>query len=113
MSTSEPGKQSFDELIRLFQESQVTMAEIASKIRRIPGIDSRLNGLSFERISKEDFDNLPEKDPDVIYYVYDENGKTKQYIGPQSLTGMSVTAGAVIPALTNRMSLTTGMIEEG
>jgi hypothetical protein len=112
MNANDPGKETFDELIQQFNEAQTLMAEIANKITRIPGIESRLNGLTFERISVEEFDNLDVKDPNTVYYVYDENGKTKQYIGPQGLGGMSVTAGAIIPSLTNTMQMTIGLIEE-
>ena len=112
----EPGKAMFDEVIQLFGNAQSTMAEIASKLQSIQpqNIDSRLNGLTFERISEEDFDNIDPKDPNTIYYVYDEKGTIRQYIGNQSLTGMSVTAGAIIPSLTSNLNLMMiGTIEEG
>ena len=76
MNANDPGKETFDELIQRFNQAQTLMAEIANKITRIPGIESRLNGLTFERISEEEFDNIDPKDPNTIYYVYDEKGKT-------------------------------------
>lgn len=74
--------------------------------------EERLNGLSFEQISKEDFDDLAEKDTDRVYFVYDERGKVKQYIGEAELGGMAFTAGNMSAVLNNSVTMVTGKIEE-
>ena len=74
--------------------------------------EERLNGLSFEQISKEDFDALAEKDADRVYFVYDERGKVKQYIGEAELGGMAFTAGNMSAVLNNSVTMVTGKIEE-
>ena len=74
--------------------------------------EERLNGMSFEQISKEDFDDLEEKESDKVYFVYDESGKVKQFIGDTQLGGVSITAGSIIPVLKNHMYMKTGSITE-
>lgn len=74
--------------------------------------EERLNGLSFEQISKEDFDDLAEKDADRVYFVYDERGKVKQYIGEAELGGMAFAAGNMSAVLNNSVTMVTGKIEE-
>lgn len=74
--------------------------------------EERLNGLSFEQISKADFDDLAEKDADRVYFVYDERGKVKQYIGEAELGGMAFTAGNMSAVLNNSVTMVTGKIEE-
>ncbi|MCR4638295.1 hypothetical protein [Ruminococcus sp.] len=74
--------------------------------------EQRLNGLSFEQISKEDFDSLSEKDADKVYFVYDEKGKVKQYIGEAELGGPAFTAGKMSAVSNNYVSMLTGIIEE-
>lgn len=74
--------------------------------------EERLNGMSFEQISRADYDSLAEKDADKVYFVYDEKGRVKQYIGEAQLGGASVTAGSIIPSLRNHMQLTAGKITE-
>ena len=74
--------------------------------------EERLNGLSFEQISKEDFDDLAEKDADRVYFVYDERGKVKQYIGEAELGGMAFTAGNMSAVLNNSVTKKKKKIEE-
>ena len=74
--------------------------------------EERLNGMSFEQISREDYDSLAEKDADRVYFVYDEKGRVRQYIGEAQLGGASVKAGSIIPSLRNHMQMTAGKITE-
>jgi hypothetical protein len=74
--------------------------------------EERLNGMSFEQITKEDYDDLEEKDADKVYFVYDTKGRVKQYIGEAELGGTSVTAGSIIPNLKNNMHMVAGKITE-
>ena len=74
--------------------------------------EERLNGMSFEQISKEDFDDLAEKDADKVYFVYDENGRVKQYIGEAELGGMAFAAGNMYAVFKNYVTMITGKIEE-
>jgi len=74
--------------------------------------EERLNGMSFEQISRADYDSLAEKDADRVYFVYDEKGRVRQYIGEAQLGGASVTAGSIIPSLRNHMQMTAGKITE-
>ena len=77
-------------------------------------INAMLGGLSFERISKTDFDALTTKDPDKVYFVYDESsGKIKQYLGDAELSAAKMTAGTIIPTFKNNMAMIAGTIEEG
>lgn len=91
-------------------------AEIDSLLAKADSSDvfseERLNGLSFEQITKEDYDELSEKDPEKVYFVYDTRGRVKQYIGEAELGGTSVTAGSIIPNLKNHMNMITGTITE-
>ena len=74
--------------------------------------EERLNGMSFEQISKEEYDSLEEKEADKVYFVYDEKGKVKQFIGEAQLGGASITAGSILPNIRNSMSILTGTITE-
>ena len=74
--------------------------------------EERLNGLSFEKISKTDYESLEEKDPEVIYYVYDEKNRIKQYIGSSELAVARITSGNMISHLQNRMYMFGGTIIE-
>ena len=49
-------------------------------------MNKTLNGLSFEKISQLEFDELQTKNPNTIYYVYDDKGKVTQYIGDAELS---------------------------
>lgn len=59
-------------------------------------IDAMLNGLSFMKISKADFDEIAEKSPDTIYYVYDENNKITQYMGDAKLSSGTFAGNSVL-----------------
>ena len=74
--------------------------------------EERLNGMSFEQISMEEYDSLEEKDADKVYFVYDEKGKVKQYIGEAELGGFSFAAGNMTALFNNYVSMITGTIEE-
>lgn len=50
-------------------------------------VDEKFGGMVLEKISKLDFDALTEKDPNTIYFVYEESGKVTQYIGDAELSG--------------------------
>ena len=65
-----------------------------------------------EQITKEDYDDLEEKDADKVYFVYDTKGRVKQYIGEAELGGTSVTAGSIIPNIKSHMNMVTGTITE-
>lgn len=52
-------------------------------------INAMLGGLSFCKISKDDYDALTTKDENTIYYVYDETGKIVQYFGTVEMTNGS------------------------
>ena len=76
-------------------------------------INAMLGGLSFERIAKADFEALTTKDPNKVYFVYDESsGKVKQYLGDAELSSASITAGTIIPSLKNNMAMIAGTIQE-
>lgn len=87
--------------------NSVDMTEYYNKTE----IDTRLGGLSFERITKEDFDNLETKDPNTIYFVFD-NRKIKQYLGDAELSSAGITAGTIIPNMKNNMAMIAGIITE-
>ena len=99
--SGEAGKAMFDELIELYRHQQITIEEIAQKIQLIPpgGGGGSTGGLSFMKISEEDYKALDPKDPDTVYYVYDENGRYKQYIGGKGIEMLAITAGGVIPKM--------------
>ena len=50
-------------------------------------VDDKFGGMIIEKISKADFDDLTEKDPNTIYYVYDDAGNVTQYVGDAALSG--------------------------
>ena len=56
-----------------------------------PEVDDKFGGMILEKISKADFDALTEKDPNTIYYVYEDSGKVTQYIGDAELSSGSGT----------------------
>lgn len=63
-------------------------------------VDNKFGGMVLEKISKADFDELTEKDPNTIYYVYDDQGNVSQYIGDAELSsGAGFVYGEVIPVV--------------
>lgn len=62
-------------------------------------INAMLNGLSFIKISKADFDTLAVKDSNTVYYVYNGD-KITMYMGETNLSG-GATAGNAIQYLIN------------
>jgi len=46
-----------------------------------------MGGLSFVKISKSDFDAIPVKDQNTVYYVYDTSGKVTPYYADQDIGG--------------------------
>lgn len=59
-------------------------------------INAMLDGLSFQKISQEDFDALTTKDANTIYYVYDDQGNITQYLGDAKMsTGTAATNAAL------------------
>lgn len=58
-------------------------------------INAMLNGLSFIKMSKADYEALTTVDPNTIYYVYDENGNITQYMGDAEMTSGKSTIGTV------------------
>ena len=64
------------------------------------------------KISKEDFDELEEKDPKVVYYVYDEKNKIRQYMGDAELAVTKITSGSIINHMKNHITMLTGNIVE-
>lgn len=60
-------------------------------------VNNKFGGMVLLKISKADFDELETKDPDTIYYVYDESGKVTQYVGDSELSsGAAVTGIPVV-----------------
>lgn len=70
-------------------------------------INAMLGGLSFEKISKTDFDEITTKDPNKVYYVYDENNKITQYMGDTKLSS-GTSAGNAVRMLQNPLIATLG-----
>lgn len=56
-------------------------------------VNDKFGGMVLLKISKADFDELETKDPDTIYYVYDESGKVTQYVGDSELSSGGVVTG--------------------
>lgn len=63
-------------------------------------------GLSFVKLTKEEYDAIVVKDPNTIYYVVDGD-KIIQYMGDTKMTS-GTTAGGAIPYLLN--SALTGFV---
>lgn len=59
-------------------------------------INAMLGGLSFEKISKADFDEISTKDPNTIYYVYDTSNKITQYVGDTKLSSGTFAGNGVL-----------------
>ena len=57
----------------------------ASNARQIAEIEQQTGGVSIVQISQEDFDQLDPKDPNTLYFVYN-NGVVTQYMGDAKLT---------------------------
>lgn len=55
-------------------------------------INAMLGGLSFEKISKEDYDALTTKDVNKVYFVYDNANKITMYLGETKLSSGTATA---------------------
>lgn len=61
----------------------------AEKIdKAIGGINSALGGTKIVRLSREDYDST-EHSADTVYYVTDQDGKVKQYLGDTEISGNS------------------------
>ena len=52
-----------------------------------PETDDMLNGMSIQKISKSDFDALLVKNPNRVYFVYDNQGEYDIYIGNSKIDG--------------------------
>lgn len=52
-----------------------------------PETDDMLNGMSIQKISKSDFDALLVKNPNRVYFVYDNQGEYDIYIGDSKIDG--------------------------
>lgn len=61
-------------------------------------INEMLGGMNFKKLSQEEFDAIINKDPNTIYYVYDDEGNVTQYIGNAALGGGAVPAMSIINA---------------
>lgn len=79
-----------------------------------PEVNDKFGGMVLLKISKADFDELTVKDPDTIYYVYDDSGKVTQYVGDSELSSGSIISGGVIavPPGTMGTAALTGEVEE-
>jgi len=53
----------------------------------VASLTNRMGGLSFVKISKSDFDAIPVKDQNTVYYVYDTSGKVTPYYADQDIGG--------------------------
>lgn len=60
-----------------------------------PQLESRLNSLSFIKMSEADYMALATHDANTIYYVYDSKGNITQYIGDIALASGRATAGSM------------------
>lgn len=60
-----------------------------------PQLESRLNSLSFIKMSEADYMALVTHDANTIYYVYDSKGNITQYIGDIALASGRATAGTM------------------
>lgn len=67
-------------------------------------LETRINGLSFIKMTKADYEALTTVDPNTIYYVYDENGNITQYMGDAEMSSGKSTVGTVT-ALTEGTSI--------
>lgn len=61
-----------------------------------PEVNDKFGGMVLQKITKADFDELETKDPDTIYYVFDDSGKVTQYVGDAELSNGEVVTGATI-----------------
>lgn len=64
-----------------------------------PEVNSKFGGMVLLKISKADFDELETKDPDTIYYVYDESGKVTQYVGDSELSSGGAVTGIPVVSM--------------
>lgn len=72
--------------------------------------DSKFGGMVLLKISKADFDELETKDPNTIYYVYDESGKVTQYVGDSELSSGGTVTGAPIVQMSGMVMPISGVI---
>lgn len=59
-------------------------------------VNNKFGGMVLLKISKADFDELETKDPNTIYYVFDDSGNVTQYVGDAELSGGGGLTGAPI-----------------
>lgn len=75
-------------------------------------IDANLGGLSFAKISKAEYDAIAVKDPNTIYYVYDENGNITQYVGTAQMSSGGAANAYVLSNSAGAALLGVGEFEE-
>lgn len=64
-------------------------AKISALESAISAVSGRLDVISFEKISKSDYDALPVKAQDTVYYVYNDSGKIEPHYSEQDIGGNS------------------------
>ena len=62
-------------------------------------VNDKFGGMVLLKISNADFDELETKDPDTIYYVYDESGKVTQYVGDSELSSGGAVTGIPVVSM--------------
>lgn len=75
----------FLRLQRIVARQQQIIHRMAEDIVKIKIGGGGGGGLLLRKMSDDDYESLDPKDPDTIYYVYDDNGDYKHYIGDKPL----------------------------
>lgn len=104
-----------ESIIGALQVLQARVRTIENNYISTTTFNSHINNLAFKKISQAEFDAIAIKDPNTIYYVYDDSGNITQYMGDAELTsGSGTIAGQMLGVIKGSMSATiAGNIEQG
>ena len=103
-----------ESIIGALQALQQRVRSIENNYISTTTFNSHINNLTFKKISQAEFDAISIKDPNTIYYVYDDRNII-QYMGDAELTrGSGTIAGQMLGVIKGSMSATiAGNIEQG
>lgn len=104
-----------ESIIGALQALQQRVRTIEDNYISATTFNSHINNLTFKKLSQTEFDAISIKDPNTIYYVYDDSGNITQYMGDAELTsGSGTIAGQMLGVIKGSMSATiAGNIEQG
>ena len=88
----------FAQLINLINTQREIIHELADYLDQLEiggGGGGPTSDILLRKMSDDDYEALDPKDPNTVYYVYDDNGDYKHYIGDKPLDGGGGSTGGL------------------